>query len=66
VSAEHPLVPLIRELCPKRYPVGWPKKPATLALDAIEIYELACRLGARGVTLVAARAPDARTEQPPQ
>jgi hypothetical protein len=52
MSPDHPLVPLIRELCPKRYPVGWPKREATLALDPIEIYELACALGACGVRLV--------------
>lgn len=52
MNPDHPLAPLIRELCPLRYPVGWPAVPAVLALDPIEIYGLACRLGARGVRLV--------------
>lgn len=53
MSPDHPLAPLIRELCPKRYPVGWPTVEARPALDDIEIYELACALGARGVVLLA-------------
>jgi hypothetical protein len=53
MSPDHPLAPLLRELCPKRYPVGWPKIEAELALDPVEIYVLACQLGARGVVLAA-------------
>ena len=51
MSPDHPLAPLIRELCPKRYPVGWPKVEAQPALDPVEIYLLACELGARGVVV---------------
>ena len=51
MSPDHPLAPLLRELCPKRY-LGWPKVEAVPALDPIEIYALACRLGAHGVRVV--------------
>lgn len=47
MSPDHPLAPLIREFCPKRYPVGWPKIAAVPALDPVEIYELACHIGTR-------------------
>ncbi len=50
MSPDHPLAPLLRELCPKRYPVGRPN--GVLALDPIEIYRLACALGAKGVRIV--------------
>jgi hypothetical protein len=56
MSPDHPIAPLIRELCPKRYPVGWPTVEAEPALDPIEIYELACALGAHGVSVRAAPA----------
>lgn len=60
MSPDHPLAPLLRELCPKRYPASRPE--GIPALDPIEIYELACRLGARGITL----APPPPPETPPE
>ena len=51
MSPDHPLAPLLQELCPKRYPRG---RLPELALDPVEIYELACALGAHGVVIQSA------------
>ena len=68
MSPDHPLVPLIRELCPKRYPRDWPKVEAKPALDPVEVYQLASRLAARGVMLRGTQEgmTDDRTARPPR
>lgn len=49
MTPEHPLTPLLRELCPLRY---WTAKEGTRALDEVELYQLASRLSARGVGFI--------------